>query len=443
MTLLSWIFPYKFFNDGRAPLLTVELPVAPFAGNSDATSTTFGFYMFDSIYWIETLSLVFLMCLLNGAASTITYKFIIEPKLTAKSIPVSTFLLAFGLIIPFWLLYVPDYAVQLFDVRNKVQTFCFVGIVPNLVAFRTVEALFDCTPSYAKESMASYAFYSVNPMILKRSESGFVRATIRDTLGHLKAFVIQLLILGALQSFLVTADFHPFGSTRDGKMFDPSRLFNPHQFLDNIFYGLIFQCYLATYGEGLLFATTALTGIRCEPFMLNPMMKSVSPSDFWARRWNMVVHGSLKRGVYIPMRKLGAGRLIAALGAFLASGLFHEGLLHHVMIPRATPEDLVEAVGLPRYHPYVEPAQVVYGGSTAFMLWCAFFITLEAVIGNHGIFQWMNKHLPRPILTILLISLALPIAHWFVDPYVRSDFFYHGGLGLPMLVPEVSSSTAV
>ena len=31
------------------------------------------------------------------------------------------------------------------------------------------------------------------------------------------------------------------------------------------------------------------------PMMLNPIFESASPSDFWGRRWNLVVHGLLKR----------------------------------------------------------------------------------------------------------------------------------------------------
>lgn len=57
---------------------------------------------------------------------------------------------------------------------------------------------------------------------------------------------------------------------------------------------VLFQMYLTTHGYGI-FTVTSLCGVQQEPIMLNPIFESTSPSDFWGRRWNMVVHGMLKR----------------------------------------------------------------------------------------------------------------------------------------------------
>lgn len=119
---------------------------------------------------------------------------------------------------------------------------------------------------------------------------------------------------------------------------------------------VLFQIYLTTFGYGINFLTS-LVGYQQNPMMLNPIFESSSPSDFWGRRyememscyfsyyftsnlilslnntrslsprrWNLTVHGILKRGVYKPFRTR-YSRLTASAATFMASGLFHEWLL--------------------------------------------------------------------------------------------------------------------
>jgi hypothetical protein len=52
--------------------------------------------------------------------------------------------------------------------------------------------------------------------------------------------------------------------------------------------------YLCTFSEGLLAATALVTGKRADTVMENPILESTSPSEFWGKRWNKVVHGILK-----------------------------------------------------------------------------------------------------------------------------------------------------
>ena len=47
-----------------------------------------------------------------------------------------------------------------------------------------------------------------------------------------------------------------------------------------------------------------------EGMMKNPVLKASSPSDFWSGRWNLLVHGALKRGVFKPVYSL-SSKLIA------------------------------------------------------------------------------------------------------------------------------------
>jgi len=73
------------------------------------------------------------------------------------------------------------------------------------------------------------------------------------------------------------------------------------------------------------------------------------------------------------------------------------------------------------------------GKNTAFMMVNAGIIIIEALIGNAKIFGWMKTVLPSFIVTILVICTAMPIAHWFLHPYIKSGMYEHGELCVPMI----------
>jgi hypothetical protein len=89
---------------------------------------------------------------------------------------------------------------------------------------------------------------------------------------------------------------------------------------------VLFQMYLTTYCEGLSLFWTGLSGYQVETVMKNPLFEAKSPTDFWSRRWNLLVHRVLKGGVYKPIRKYNSAT-IACIAVFVASGAFHEWLL--------------------------------------------------------------------------------------------------------------------
>ena len=136
---------------------------------------------------------------------------------------------------------------------------------------------------------------------------------------------------------------------------------------------------------------------------MNPVLKSSSPSDFWGRRWNLIVHGVLKRGVYKPVRKHFT-KLIAAIAVFLASGLFHEWVLAVIFYKSNN-------------FPYC------YGKNILFFTWNGLIIVGEHIFGNARVFQWISKTFPRFMVSLLVVLIALPIAHWFTGDYTESTFF--------------------
>jgi hypothetical protein len=190
---------------------------------------------------------------------------------------------------------------------------------------------------------------------------------------------------------------------------------------------VLFQLYLTTYCEGLIFAFCLLSGYKMEPVMNNPVFGSTSPSDFWGRRWNLLVHGALKRGVFKPVRKY-FSKSVAVTCTFLASGLMHEWLLLAVFT--VLPHQLDETTGICHDDCFT----TVFGGAIVFFLWQALVIMVELAIGHWQIFHVLSKTLPAPVRTFLVICLGIPFTHFFTEPYVRSNFFTSGQMGLPMIL---------
>lgn len=205
---------------------------------------------------------------------------------------------------------------------------------------------------------------------------------------------------------------------------------------------VLFQLYLTTYVEGITLTWSALSGYRVDEVritarvlighiahtsldlkvMKNPMFESRSPSDFWSKRWNLLIHRVLKNGVYKPVRKHGSVPL-ACFSVFLASGLFHEFLLAVIFQPLP---DQVDSQGI--CTACFSPA---YGYTLAFFIWQAVLIMGEIAFGRSKFFQTLGTSLPSTVRTVLVISLGLPLAHMFTEPYARSNFFQSGLQGVP------------
>ena len=129
-----------------------------------------------------------------------------------------------------------------------------------------------------------------------------------------------------------------------------------------------------------------LSGNKVIELSDSPMTRSSSPSDFWGRRWNALVHLVLKGGVYVPLRKNGFSRTFAALATFASSGLLHEYVLTMIAMGVAQ-----------RDHSTYSPPR--YGYHLAFFAWNGVVLTLEFLYAKQPFFQTLKKALPAPVIT--------------------------------------------
>jgi hypothetical protein len=177
----------------------------------------------------------------------------------------------------------------------------------------------DCAPSHVTRSTSMFALYCGSPMTLLWRDGKYAKASFQLFRKHLQNFVLFLLLSGVIQSIITPSAYQPFLQTQGYEWYKLERIFNWRQlgnnaihartfvvgllvasfrsirvFSTNSLHTVLFQMYLCTFCEGLLAATVLITGKRADTVMENPMLESTSPSEFWGKRWNKVVHGVLK-----------------------------------------------------------------------------------------------------------------------------------------------------
>lgn len=341
-----------------------------------------------------------------------------------SSASMTPFLIGFGIIMPLCSIF-PFYANRYFCIKNKIIKF-LNGVAQLTTFFRCSEAMFGFLPSGVDSSLTNLIIYNAFPVEIK-FESGPIKSTWANVRYYFVNWVKSIFVLGLYSSVLDSYNHEPYPSEEGPALRDVDIFagFSPRQLVNNFSVAILFQVYLSSFGFGLNFLTS-LCGATQIPMMLNPIFESTSPSDFWGRRWNLVVHGILKRGVYKPVRTK-YSRLAASTATFVASGLFHEWLLSVVFYSDSDEQDVAECTAPTCYIPG-------YGRNTLFFVWNAIVIGFEYAIGGAAIFQLFKKHLPLTLISLMVASTALPMTHWFTNDYVRSDFFNDGQIGFPLIV---------
>mmetsp|Transcript_23540 Transcript_23540/g.49700 ORF Transcript_23540/g.49700 Transcript_23540/m.49700 type:complete len:461 (-) Transcript_23540:21-1403(-) len=438
ISICKWIggnvlFSELLESDQRSPLITFQIPelITKFLGMG---SGKLGVVAPSIQFWLAIAVILAIWILVSLVISLVSYHFIILPrKLRKKSddnksediFEITPYLIGFGLLMPFCVMF-PFYEVKYFNIQNKVIRFiCTLG--PITAFFRVSEAMFGFMPAHTVDSVSNTMIYIAVPVEVKFNNMGPMKSSWGDAKGNLIKFGAFMLLLGAYSSFLSDYSYEPF-PTGSGSNLEDINLgngFSRGQLINNALAAILFQLYLTTFGYGIT-TLTSLGGVQQLPMMLNPIFESKSPSDFWGRKWNLVVHGLLKRGVYKPVRTR-FSRMTASTATFIASGIFHEWILAVLFSPEYNELEGDACIPPSCYRPG-------FGRSTLFFIWNAIIIAMEYLIGGAAIFQLAKRHLPSVIVSILVSSLGLPMGHWFMNDYVRSDYFEDGQLGFPLVV---------
>lgn len=414
--------------DQRRPWVTVEIPEMNFHlfGRTNLIGGRYGVLLPKVQFWNDITTVFILDLVLGAVLATVVFHFILQRRGTPTA-----FLVGFGAVIPFCILFPYSY-VAFTGVQNMSVRFTLC-LPLVLYAFKCLEAMFGFTPFGAKASLRSFCMYYAAPaeLISDRKTGRVLSATKEDIIRNSFSSAWTMIFITILLSVFSPFGYEPFYS--NAREFDEgisvSAILHPGHLGNCFLAAMLFQLCLALSGAGFGVAVQLATGHKVIETMRNPMLEATSSSDFWGRRWNVLIHGILKRGVYKPVRKYSSGA-IALLAAFLASSLFHEWLIHVVvMFHRTGSAKMIIDNSCPRpaYSPRI-------GSNSAFFMWNGLVMLIEKLIGRSVHVQAVGRALPRPVVTLLIIMTALPVAHWFANPYIKSGFFFDYQAGFPMIV---------
>jgi len=389
--------------------LTETPPTITFAG------ANFGLYLPNPHFWNQALVLFILEQFFAALLACVVYYTIIPNRGTAYA-----YLIGFGIVCPLCLFSYSFWILDLLDIQNRVLRFSSFAILPVITTFHAVEAMFGFSPHSVEASLSNYVWYTVCGFEIEfdRKTQTLVKSSWKDIQSSIKAFLQSLLLTGLYSSMFRNVHYEPFDADEiNANISLWSNVLNSRLFLNNVVSTIYIQLYLTAFIDALSMSLTIFYRVKVKKAMNNPTLLTTSPSDFWGNRWNLVIHGTLKRGVFKPVYKY-SNKAIALWATFIASGLFHEYIFYGLFIPMQEGEDLPPP-----------------GRQTAFFLWNAIILSLEHTIGHYHIFQWISQKLPRPVVTVLVISTVMPVAHWFLHPYTKVTFFEHADYGFPILVP--------
>lgn len=348
---------------------------------------------------VEMAVALFICITIGAILAAILYHFALPPrqKSTGRTLLIGS-IVCFISIVPY----------VLFDILGTQNTAVRFSIMAPFVLylFRTLEAAYGFYPIGADKSLRRYCLYFAAPGEVLFEQRVTRKEMIHCTIGVMKCAAV----ISTLCTLLSPFGYTPFGEISAGEFYEPitvEHYLNPRHLGNCFVMAYFFQSALSIGNSSLGNLLQLVTGYRVLHTMKNPMLEATSPSDFWGRRWNVLVHVVLKRGVYKPVRTY-ASALTASLAVFVASGLFHEWIIHGVFL----------------YNKQSEAKQgVILGSNSAFFVWNFVVIACERMlVGTKGV-QSLKKVLPRFMVTVIIIMSSLPFAHWFGGPYFNGNFF--------------------
>lgn len=415
------LFQDKLVDDVREPIWTFQI-----------NHVTWEVLLPSVTFWMQLTSILGILCIYGTITSTIVYYCIIQQR--KKNNRITSYLVGYGIILPMTLC-VPPILTQSLDIQNMLLRFCASCVLPALIIFRTSEAMYGYLPNHAMKSFSRFVFYFSTTLpynvINNNKDKGdqLQRVSNFKIFSALLAFGKYFILLSFYYSIFGPYNYEPFSS----HPIDANHTWNLWSsdcnilqvYMNNTIGAGLIQLNLSAFTYGIGIISMVVTGIdfNVDDSMNNPLLTATSPSDFWGRKWNSIVHSVLKNGVFKPMYNFTSNRPLAVFSSFIASGLFHEWILW--CIYRCYDNDSSDCnVFIP-----------TYGKQMAFFLWNAMMIFLESIFLPRNI-----NMVPSFLKTFLTISTAMPVAHWFLHCYIKSEtrLFQHAKIAF-FLIRQVSS----
>ncbi len=441
MEVVEWlkqtIFARQLVEDIRTveanAIFSLEVPSALWraSGIDNNSTTTCSLLPPDFGFYYQLVAVVLFQSLFNAILGYFVYKVMVESQTTGKKnndsgVSVVKSLFAYGIALP-CVVFEPIYAIQTLEIRNAGIIMVFLA-TPIVNSLRITEALYGFAPAIAQSNARNYVFYfsclfGMEFDSSKNQPKHVTKDFLFQRLGTLgRDFVIVSLLISVLAEY----DYEFFDTNTDVDSMDHtlSEMFSWMHLFNNFFVAMLISCSLSQSSLGVSLIYNLLYRVQTYEVVLNPMLKSKSPTDFWGRRWNMLVHKGLKNGIYKPTRKHTSSKLWAVVATFVVSGIIHEYVNYVMFIGKWGNRGIEDA---PMDYRFQWKQMIFFG-------WNGILILLEYTIGHWGIFQWLSKSLPPIAKTGLVLCCALPLAHLFTGDWIKIGYFDSVFLAEPIIV---------
>lgn len=371
-------------------------------------------------FWLQLVMMLIMQASVSALLAIVVYYSIVAQRGSPSS-----YLVGFGFVIPA-AVWIPFWFIRYFGVIN-ISVMIGACALTLIVPFHCIQAMYGTCPTGVEASLPRYIGYysSIVPFERQPTTGKPIRMTSEDWMITVPKFLLNAFLLVVSMAVMVHFDFAPFPSSRERHAFLPSSiwgLLHGGHLLNNLAVAIFTSQCLEIGGGGVGIIVSLITGCKVIELMKNPMFGSQSPSDFWGRRWNLMLHDSFKRGIFIPLAMMHCSRTVAMLATFFVSGMVHE----HVCTVIQMKYKLYPGIALP-YEPY-------YGRHLAFFAWNGFVVLLEHALSPLPVFQWMKANLPKRVISALVLLTVIPISHWFTDEYIRSGFYSDYSMGFPLIL---------
>ncbi|GAX15479.1 hypothetical protein FisN_8Lh220 [Fistulifera solaris] len=382
------LFERKFLVDERNPVGTIE-----------TGGLKLSFFAPDPMYILQLLSILGITALVGNFLSLIVCHGILRKSQQ------TAFVLTFGIVLPL-ILYYPFFLADVLDIRSSPIRMTVLSL-PLTCTLRTLHAFFTEQQSTLWSRYRREYGFILHPLRDPKTQA-FVTATVHSFFAALRSYGKWFFLLGISFSLLLPYSFVPWNTPRPLHetflSFHPSHLAN--NFVHAVLTSWMLDLGVNTAVNGVM---QCLSGIQFENVVDSPMFGSQSPSDFWGRRWNRLISGDLKNGIYKPVRQYTGSKHVATLATFAVSGLMHEYVWYYLFY----------------VNKHQDPAdcyQPPFGKQILFFGWNGILLLFEYFVGKQK-WERVVKGLFPACTTVLVVLMALPVGHLFTGDLVAGGYF--------------------
>ena len=276
---LQNLFADKLVDDDRLPFWTFEMP----------NGQVFGVLAPKLQFWIDLVLLLVIQTIFMCSFAAMIYRFIVPHRSS-----VGAFMLGYGVIIPLAML-LPYEILEYFHIANRTLKMS-VCTVANVVVFRCIEAMHGTSPDCVETSMGHYMTYysSLPEFVWDTKTNRRVKIKAKRLLTNIWRLIVHFVAVSLVLSYLLAYDFKPFQSdvVLNDFHLTPELLY-PGQLANNYLAGVLTFFTLSVGFNLVAFAQNA-QGFLTQDVFRNPLFSSHCPTDFWGRKWNLIIHRQLK-----------------------------------------------------------------------------------------------------------------------------------------------------